>query len=148
MKNNQKGITLVALVITIIVLLILAGVSIAALGGQNGILTNASLAKQKDALGAMKDQVAIAVNEGIHDYYDVVYVKENAADGTTVINVVKTKILAATTNDATVTVVENKGSDSATAPYIVTITTKDKSPITSTAKLKTDGSLTAWTDSK
>ena len=38
MKNNQKGITLVALVITIIVLLILAGVTLAALSGENGIL--------------------------------------------------------------------------------------------------------------
>ena len=33
MKNNEKGITLVALVITIIVLLILAGVTILALSG-------------------------------------------------------------------------------------------------------------------
>ena len=39
MKNN-KGITLIALVITIIVLLILAGISIAMLTGENGILTN------------------------------------------------------------------------------------------------------------
>ena len=41
MKNN-KGITLIALVITIIVLLILAGVSIAMLTGKNGILTRAN----------------------------------------------------------------------------------------------------------
>lgn len=34
-KNNNKGITLIALVITIIVLLILAGVTIAALTGDN-----------------------------------------------------------------------------------------------------------------
>ena len=40
--RNQKGITLIALVITIIVLLILAGVSIAMLTGQNGILTRAT----------------------------------------------------------------------------------------------------------
>ena len=40
--KDQKGITLVALVITIIVLLILAAVSIAALSGQNGILTKCS----------------------------------------------------------------------------------------------------------
>ena len=44
MRNN-KGVTLVALVITIIVLLILAGVSLAMLTGENGILTNASSAK-------------------------------------------------------------------------------------------------------
>ena len=34
--RNQKGITLIALVVTIVVLLILAGVSIATLTGQNG----------------------------------------------------------------------------------------------------------------
>ena len=41
MKNN-KGITLIALVITIIVLLILAGISIAMLTGENGLLNKAS----------------------------------------------------------------------------------------------------------
>ena len=45
MKNN-KGITLIALVITIIVLLILAGVSIAMLTGENGILNQASKAAE------------------------------------------------------------------------------------------------------
>lgn len=40
--KNQKGITLVALVITIIVLLILAGVSISLVVGNNGVLTQAS----------------------------------------------------------------------------------------------------------
>ena len=43
--TNNKGITLIALVITIIVLLILAGVSIAMLTGQNGILTQARNSK-------------------------------------------------------------------------------------------------------
>ena len=47
LKNNRKGITLIALVITIIVLLILAGVSIATLTGDNGILTRAQEAKTK-----------------------------------------------------------------------------------------------------
>lgn len=47
MEKSRKnyGITLIALVITIIVLLILAGVTIAALSGDNGILTNASKSK-------------------------------------------------------------------------------------------------------
>ena len=44
--KERKGITLIALVITIIVLLILAGVSIAMLTGTNGILTQANNAKQ------------------------------------------------------------------------------------------------------
>ena len=47
LKQNENGITLIALVITIIVLLILAGVSIAMLTGENGILTQAQRAKQE-----------------------------------------------------------------------------------------------------
>ena len=47
MYRKQKGITLIALVITIIVLLILAGVSIAMLTGENGILTQAKKAKEE-----------------------------------------------------------------------------------------------------
>ena len=46
MKN--KGITLIALVITIIVLLILAGVSIATLTGENGILSQATKAREEN----------------------------------------------------------------------------------------------------
>ena len=41
-KQTNNGITLIALVITIIVLLILAGVTIATLTGENGILTKAT----------------------------------------------------------------------------------------------------------
>ena len=44
-KKGNHGITLIALVITIIVLLILAGVAIATLTGENGVLTRASKTK-------------------------------------------------------------------------------------------------------
>ena len=53
-KEAQNGITLIALVITIIVLLILAGVSIAMLTGQNGILTQANNAKNETELASEK----------------------------------------------------------------------------------------------
>ena len=49
---RENGITLIALVITIIVLLILASVSIAMLTGNNGILTQAKNAKQATAEAA------------------------------------------------------------------------------------------------
>ena len=45
--NKKQGITLIALVVTIIVLLILAGVSISMLTGKNGILNRAAEAKEK-----------------------------------------------------------------------------------------------------
>ena len=54
--KNMKGITLIALVITIIVLLILAGVSIAMLTGQNGILTQAQNAKQATKKEEVKER--------------------------------------------------------------------------------------------
>ena len=46
-KELNKGITLIALVITIIVLLILAGVAIVTLTGDNGVLSKAIEAKEK-----------------------------------------------------------------------------------------------------
>ena len=48
MFKEQKGVTLIALVITIIVLLILAGVSIAFLTGENGILTRVQSTKTQN----------------------------------------------------------------------------------------------------
>ena len=60
-NNKEKGITLIALVITIIVLLILAGVSIAMLTGQNGILTQAQNAKTTTANKSAEEKVKLAV---------------------------------------------------------------------------------------
>ena len=60
-KINAKGITLIALVITIIVLLILAGVSIAMLTGQNGILTQAQKAKTTTDNKSAEEKVKLAV---------------------------------------------------------------------------------------
>ena len=56
-KGNKKeeGITLIALVITIIILLILAGVSIAMLTGNNGILIQSKLAKENTTKAAQKE---------------------------------------------------------------------------------------------
>ena len=61
-KIKQKnGITLIALVITIIVLLILAGVSIAMLTGQNGILTQAQNAKTTTEDKSAEEKIKLAV---------------------------------------------------------------------------------------
>ena len=58
--KSQKGITLIALVITIIVLLILAGVAIAMLTGENGILKKATNAT--DATGQAEANEAVQQN--------------------------------------------------------------------------------------
>ena len=60
-KKDMKGITLIALVITIIVLLILAGVSIATLTGQNGILTQANNAKTQTTQSKAEELVTLAI---------------------------------------------------------------------------------------
>ena len=69
MKNIRKqenGITLIALVVTIIVLLILAGISIAMLTGQNGILNRAAEAKEKTGV-AQEDE-----NQKLKGYEDTI----------------------------------------------------------------------------
>ena len=56
MQKNSKGITLIALVITVIVLLIIAGVTIATLTGDNGILKQDDKAKtETDEKGALEE---------------------------------------------------------------------------------------------
>ena len=59
-RNTNKGITLIALVITIIVLLILAGVSIAMLTGENGVLTKATEAKDQTEIAQEKEEIQMA----------------------------------------------------------------------------------------
>ena len=73
--RNQKGITLIALVITIIVLLILAGVSIAMLTGDNGLLNKTNEAVVKEKLGAAKDVISTTVAAYNADWYEEKYVK-------------------------------------------------------------------------
>ena len=60
-SKNSKGITLIALVITIIVLLILAGVTIATLTGDNGILNKAQSAKTQNDKATAKEKVDLAI---------------------------------------------------------------------------------------
>ena len=55
MLKNRKGITLVALVVTIVVLLILAGVSINLVLGNNGIIAKAKDAETKSAEAGQND---------------------------------------------------------------------------------------------
>ena len=58
--KSTKGITLIALVVTIIILLILAGISIAMLMGNNGVLTQGKRAKEETLVGQEKEQVEMA----------------------------------------------------------------------------------------
>ena len=61
--KKERGITLIALVITIIVLLILAGVTIATLAGDNGIITRASQAAEETIIAQVEEQVNLWKSE-------------------------------------------------------------------------------------
>ncbi len=59
--RNCHGITLMALVVTIIILMILAGVTIASLTGQKGIIKEARTAKEMTEKAALEEQVELAI---------------------------------------------------------------------------------------
>ena len=63
--KSTKGITLIALVVTIIILLILAGVSIAMLTGNNGVLTQAKSAKERTGEKEEQERVNLAVSSAM-----------------------------------------------------------------------------------
>ena len=66
-KKMSKGITLIALVVTIIVLLILAGISVQMLTGDNGILTKTGQAKKKTYVESVKEQIQLKAFESLDE---------------------------------------------------------------------------------
>lgn len=73
MLKQQKGVTLVALVITIIVLLILAGVSIAMLTGENGVLTKAKESSSETTIAEEREAAQIDINAAMSAWYEAKY---------------------------------------------------------------------------
>lgn len=57
--RNKKGITLIALIITIIVLFILAGITVNALMGENGIINRSEESKFKSKMSAIAEDVSL-----------------------------------------------------------------------------------------
>jgi Tfp pilus assembly protein PilE len=136
MFKQQKGITLIALVITIIVLLILAGITIAMLTGSDSAPAKANEAKQKNDIGAAKDQVFMIAQNAQLKYYDDTYVKAgstvesgatnlssaNTAAGTAVATAIDNEYSTAKkVGDAEIKTITDASGDSAT----LTITTRD-----------------------
>ena len=76
----DKGITLIALVITIIVLLILAGVAISMLSGENGILRKAAEAKTKTEEGQKQEETALLSME-LETYFQTENKKYKCSNG-------------------------------------------------------------------
>ena len=99
MLKNKRGITLIALVITIIILLILAGVSIATLVGDNGVLSKANTVKEENIHGDVSgslmleygDYEIVSNTEGTSvTFLEYLISKEYVNEDTGIVNVAKT----------------------------------------------------------
>ena len=68
-KRQERGVTIIALVITVIVLLILAGISIASLTGDNGIINKSTEAKKETEISQYQEKLDIIKHqEYMNDY--------------------------------------------------------------------------------
>ena len=83
-KSTNKGITLIALVITIIILIILAGISISMLLGDNGVIERAKRASQNYTIAAEEEQEYLEYLTGLldDDSPDEDIIKEARGNGT------------------------------------------------------------------
>ena len=124
MLKNNKGITLIALVVTIIVLLILATVSIAMLTGNNGILTQSRNAKTDTEKAEAVERINLALNATLSA------AMEDSSNVPTVANV--------TAHDSIFSQTDTKYKvDDTTTPGSITITYKNGSITVTGSILKT-----------
>ena len=96
--KNQKGITLVALIITIIVMLILAGVSISLVVGDNGVLTQAESTKVANVKGAIMDAISMANADIVATHYSNSAGEIKAADPAKMLDFIKANLGDSTIN--------------------------------------------------
>ena len=148
MKNN-KGITLIALVVTIIVLLILAGVSIAMLTGQNGILNRGQEAAYKNAVTDAKDQISLKVAECITNWNAKTYANVTVSEigsSDTLDTYIKAQLGLLKTElekgNVTVSIPDAPG-----ASAKITVTSTKNTNVKTECTWKANGDLSAWTDS-
>ena len=137
MMKEQKGITLIALVITIIVLLILAGISIAMLTGDNGLLTKANDAKSETS----KAEVIERINMELNAAYADVLSGDISSFSSSYVSAINTNLK----------VDEKQVAEAAsTDPKVLTITANDADLGISAGKItiKTDGSVAEITAAK
>ena len=137
---KNKGITLIALVITIIVLLILAGVTIMMLMGSENAPQKASEAVEKDAIAGAKDEVAMEAQSALLDYFNKKYVEGSGTDSTSI----QSEVAKAAKKAVDSAKSKNKQllSDSGVTDNTITLKTKS---YTVTGTIDENGSIT-WGD--
>ena len=112
-KENNNAITLIALIITIIVLLVLAGVTIAALTGDNGVLRRASEASEKTEIANEQEKVRLSAMGAI--------TKNNGE------KIIRTNLNEELTNNIGKEGIDYTLSESETAPFVVTYSNSGRS---------------------
>ena len=139
--KTNGGITLIALVVTIIVLLILAGVAIATLTGDNGILTKAGDARNTNIDAEIEEEIRLAWNKVYMDsYLDSTINKANALKTELEKNGHTVKDVSANENKITIT--NYRGKDKVLDVSTGTITPKESSESTSVvAKAISEGTV-------
>lgn len=117
MKKIQKnqGITLVALVVTIIVLLILAGVSLSLVAGSDGILNKAVKAVDKNEIAMIQEKVELKVAEEVENFYEAKYVNYSIDNSYVALDYLRGKD---TTEDTTARRTIKEGNAEYTIDYI------------------------------
>ena len=152
--EQKRGITLIALVITIIVLLVLAGVSIASLTGDNGVLTKASDSKILNAIGEAKDEINLKATEGISEYYESIYLNGTSTSThsiTELAKMVMTKIANAFTKGDKTGIPNDEYRDYTIAikgegiDATITIQSKAVSTLKAVGTMQDDGKI-VWSD--
>lgn len=139
MFKEQKGVTLIALVITIIVLVILAGVSIAMLTGDNGILNKSTKAAASQKVAEARDLASTYVATQYTTYLENKYTK-NASEAFT---------LGTLSDNGNFSIAAGSTSNAEEAAGIITLTPKAKddngADVTVTGKVSAQGVIT-WSD--
>lgn len=136
MLKQEKGITLIALVITIIVLLILAGVTIAMLSGDNGILPRSTEARAKNAISSAQEEVSLEYQaiytEVLNDKYTT-----TAGTSTDIYDTVVSKVTTLSLDES------QKHGCTVTLGSTITIT-YDNYTLTGSISEVTDGASLSW----
>ena len=163
--KRNKGITLIALVVTIVVLLILAGISISMLTGQNGILNRGTEAKAKTAEAQNQEELELGLSNLMMDYQldvggttsftDYIFSHEDkvksvlGASNVSLDNTAKTinykGTLYTLSNDGKVTRLDGIGLSESTKTLSIVKT--EKQEFTLTATLTNISGTIAWTSS-
>ena len=140
--KNRNGITLIALVITIIVLLILAGVSVAFLTGDKGILTQGITAKEETKKASIQEQRQLAMTNALINNKNQNYTDKNGDTAIIPTGFAITGIEGETEIDKGLVIIDNLGNEFVWVPITdINILAKKTSGIDSNNRTNYQGKL-------